>query len=90
MKISVKVIPGAGRDEWKDEGQAAKVYLNAPAVDGKANAALIRFLAGHFGVKVSQVEIIKGLKSRHKVINIEGILDTPNIVRSKNKAQIAK
>jgi len=73
MKISIKVIPGAGRDEWKDEGETAKVYLSAPAVDGKANAALIRFLAGHFGVKASQVDIIKGLKSRHKVINIEGI-----------------
>jgi uncharacterized protein (TIGR00251 family) len=73
MRITLKVMPGAKRDQWKAEGQEIKVYLNAPAVDGKANAALVRFLAGHFGVKISQVEIIKGLKSRHKVINIEGI-----------------
>jgi uncharacterized protein (TIGR00251 family) len=73
MRISLKVIPGAKRNEWKAEGQQVRVYLNAPAVEGKANAALIKFLTAHFGVKSSQVEIIKGLKSRHKVINIEGI-----------------
>ena len=73
MKISLKVMPGAKRNEFKEEGDSIKVYLNAPAVDGKANAALINFLAGHYGVKLSQIEIIKGLKSRHKIINIEGI-----------------
>jgi uncharacterized protein (TIGR00251 family) len=73
MRINLKVIPGAKRNQWKAEGQDVKVYLNAPAVEGRANAALVRFLAEHFGVKITQVEIIKGLKSRHKVINIEGI-----------------
>jgi uncharacterized protein (TIGR00251 family) len=73
MRISLKVVPGAKRNVWKAEGGTIKIYLNAPAVDGKANAALVRFLAEHFGVKTAQVEIIKGLKSRHKVINIEGI-----------------
>lgn len=73
MRLSLKVIPAAKRNEFKQEGDSIKIYLNAPAVDGKANAALIKFLAGHYGVKTSQVEIIKGLKSRHKIINIEGI-----------------
>lgn len=56
----------------RDNGQI-KVYLNAPAVDGKANAALLKFLAQHFAVKSAHIEIIKGLKTRQKVINIEGI-----------------
>jgi uncharacterized protein len=73
MRISLKVMPGAKRNEWKEEAGQIKVYLNAPAVEGKANAALVRFLAAHFRVKTGQIEIIKGLKSRHKVINIEGI-----------------
>jgi uncharacterized protein len=73
MKISLKVIPGAKRNEWKQEGEGVKVYLNAPAVDGKANEALVKFLSLHYGVKAARIEIIKGLKSRHKVINIEGI-----------------
>lgn len=66
-QINIKVIPNAGRNELKGE----KLYLNAPAVEGKANKALIEFLADHFNVKKKQVRIIKGLKSRNKVILIE-------------------
>ncbi len=73
MRLSLKVIPASKRNELKEEGDTVKVYLNAPAVEGKANAALVKFLAGHYGVKISQIEIIKGLKSRQKIINIEGI-----------------
>ena len=67
------MIPAAKRNEWVEDQGVFKVYLNAPAVDGKANGALVKFLSGHFGVKSSQIEIIKGLKSRHKIISIEGI-----------------
>ena len=73
MRLFLKVIPAAKRDEFKEEGGTVKACLNAPAVEGKANAALVKFLAGHYGVKPSQIEIIKGLKSRHKIINIKGI-----------------
>lgn len=55
------------------EGDAWKVYVNAPAVDGKANKALIALLAEYFQVRKSRIEITKGLKSRHKTINIKGI-----------------
>ena len=71
MRIELKVMPGARRNQWVQEGEGIKVYLTAPAVDGKANAALITFLSKHFKVKSSRIEIIKGLKSRHKIINIE-------------------
>ena len=67
-------MPSAKQNRWVEEKGLIKVYLSAPAVDGKANAALVKFLAQHFGVKPSQIEIIKGLKTRQKVINIEGIL----------------
>lgn len=73
MRIEIKVIPGASKDAWKEENGLIKVHLRAPAVDGKANAALVKFLAEHYGVKTSQIEVIKGLKSRHKIINIMGI-----------------
>lgn len=73
MRFSLKVIPSAKRNQWLEQEGVFKVYLNAPAVDGKANAALVRFLAQHFKVKPSDVQIIKGLKSRQKVINIERI-----------------
>ncbi len=73
MKITVKVTPGSKKNEFKQEGDLVKVYLTAPPVDGKANAALIKFLAKHFSVKPSAIEILKGLKSRHKIVNIDGI-----------------
>ena len=73
MKIDVKVIPAAKKNLIKQEGNVWKVYLNAPAVDGKANRALIALLAEHLKVRKSRIEITKGLKSRHKTINIKGI-----------------
>lgn len=73
VKITLKVIPGSKKNQWCEENGFVKVYLAAPAVDGKANAALIKFTADHFDIKQRQIEIIRGLKSRHKVINICGL-----------------
>ena len=73
MKIQVKVTPGAKNNLWKEEGDIIKIYLTAPALEGRANEALISFLAEHYGVKTAAIEILKGLKSRHKVVNIPGI-----------------
>ncbi len=71
MKIDVKVIPAAKRNFFKQEGEMIKIYLTAPPVDGKANKALIEFLAQHFCVKKAQITITKGLQSRNKTIIIE-------------------
>lgn len=73
MKFEVKVIPAAKKNAILQEGQRIKIYLTAPAVDGKANDALINFLADHYHARKSQIEIIKGLKSRNKVIIIRDI-----------------
>jgi uncharacterized protein (TIGR00251 family) len=70
MILNIKVIPNAKKQQIKKDGQILKVYLNAPAVEGKANKALIEFLARHFSVRKSSVKITKGEKSRDKVINI--------------------
>ena len=70
MIIEVKVVPNAKKALMKEEGEIWKVYLMAPAVDGKANKALIEFLAGHYDVAKSRIEIIKGLKSRLKTVRI--------------------
>lgn len=73
MILEVKVIPGARKNLYKEEAAGVKIYLTAPPVEGRANEALCDFLAEHFDVRVSAIEIIKGLKSRNKVINIKGI-----------------
>ena len=57
-------------------GDAIKIRLRARAVDGKANAALIEFLASHLGLSRSQVGIKSGASSRIKTIAVEGI-DSP-------------
>ena len=70
MKINVKVIPNAKQNKLIEENGGYKVYLTAPAVEGKANRALIEFLAEHFGAKKRQISIIRGEKSRDKVVEI--------------------
>ena len=70
MILEIKVVPGAKKNLLKEEAGGVKVYLTAPPVDGKANEALVDFLAEHYGIRSSRIEIIKGLKSRNKVINI--------------------
>lgn len=74
MIIDIKTIPGAKKNFLKTEAGLYKVYLTAPAVEGKANKALVEYLADYFGVKKSQIEIIKGLKSRNKTVNISGYI----------------
>ena len=72
--FDIKVFPGAKKNDLVEKDGQIKVYLTAPAVEGKANAALIDFLSDHYGVRKSRVKIIKGLKSRLKTVSIENIL----------------
>lgn len=51
-------------------GDALKIALSAPPVDGKANAALIEFLSSQLSVPQSSIQIIRGLKSKDKVVSI--------------------
>jgi uncharacterized protein (TIGR00251 family) len=71
MRYELKIIPGAKRDLVRQEKDIWKVYLVAPAVDGKANKALVSLLADYFQVRKNQIQIIKGLKSRYKTISIK-------------------
>lgn len=65
--------PGASRTEFAGRhGERIKVRLAARAVDGKANEALIEFLAEHFKVPKRNVRIVAGLKSRQKRVAIDG------------------
>lgn len=71
MILELHVQPGASRTEFAGKhGERLKVRLQARAVDGKANDALIEFLAAHFGVPRRNVRIVSGLKSRQKRVQI--------------------
>ena len=65
--------PGAKRSAFAGRhGERIKLRLAAPPVEGKANAALIEFLADYFGVPRRNVTIVSGVKSRAKRVAIEG------------------
>jgi len=70
MLLKIKVITNARRNEIKTDGERTKVYVNAPPAGGRANRELIEFLAGHFGVKKNSVKILRGEKSKNKLIEI--------------------
>ena len=72
--LDLRVSPRASRDEFKPEaGGGVKVRLRAPPVDGKANAALILFLADALGVPKRNVEILAGETSHRKRVRIRGV-----------------
>lgn len=66
--INVRVIPKARKNDVMEFAGGFKVYLTAPPAEGKANKALLEVLARHLNLKKSQLNIIKGEKSRNKVI----------------------
>jgi uncharacterized protein (TIGR00251 family) len=70
MLFQVSVIANAGRNEVLEDGNRLKVRLMAPATRGKANKALIKLLADHFDVKKRSIRIIKGERSREKLVEI--------------------
>lgn len=66
--IYARVVANAKKNEVKREGQGFKVYLTAPPFEGKANKQLIEILAKYFNCKKSNFKIIKGDKSKDKLI----------------------
>jgi uncharacterized protein len=69
--LDLHVQPGASRTEFAGKhGERLKVRLQARAVEGQANEALIEFLAAHFRVPRRNVRILSGLKSRQKRVEI--------------------
>ena len=71
-RVTVKVHPRARRTRIAGRvGDAYKLDLAAPPVDGKANEACIRFFAELADVPQSRVRIVFGLTNRKKVVEIE-------------------
>jgi uncharacterized protein (TIGR00251 family) len=71
LRLEVRIIPRASRDQVVGVSQGRlKLKLTAAPVDGKANAALVRFLADLFGVAKSHLSIVRGEKAREKTVVI--------------------
>jgi len=72
LKIQVKVKPNSKVGEVSQEGDGFVVKVKEPPKEGRANRAVIRLLAEHFGVPQSQIKILSGFTTRNKIIEIAG------------------
>jgi hypothetical protein len=73
-RVAVKLQPRGRRDEllgFADDVLRARV--SAPPVDGKANKALCRLIADRVGVAPSRVTVVRGAKSREKLVEVRGV-----------------
>jgi uncharacterized protein len=73
--LRIKARPGAALSQVKEilqgeEGETIKIDVAAPAVSGKANYELIKFLAREFGANKAKVKIISGAGERVKLVKI--------------------
>lgn len=74
VTFSVRVQPRSSRNEICGiYGDAIKIKLASPPVEGEANESLINFLAKSLNVSKGQIEIISGQKSKNKLIKIIGV-----------------
>ena len=82
VRLSLHVQPGAKKTEVAGEhGDCLKIRLAAPPVDGKANAALLAWLAQRFAVAKRDVQLLSGDKSRHKVVLIQFTATDEEVLR---------
>ena len=74
MKMYLHVITNTSRNEivGRSENGEYKVKIHFPPVDGAANKNLLKFIASTVRVSKSKVRIVSGLKSRKKIIEIDG------------------
>jgi uncharacterized protein (TIGR00251 family) len=73
-RLALRIQPRASRDEIVGRhGDAIRVRLTAPPVDGAANEALVRFLAGRLGLARGAVTLVRGHTGRDKTVDVAGL-----------------
>lgn len=71
-RFNLRVVPNAKKAMLKRASDGSlKLYVNKPAIDGKANEALIKYIAKLLGISKGKVSIVSGGKSREKSIEAE-------------------
>ena len=73
-RLGIRAVPNAPRDAvvgWL--GDELKVKVHAPALEGRANAALCAFLACELGLSKNSVSLARGDKSRSKIVEVRGL-----------------
>jgi hypothetical protein len=78
VTICVHAQPGARRTEVAGlHGDSVRIRVSAPALEDRANEALVDFVAGRFGVARRDVTLVAGAKSRQKRLRIRGAALSP-------------
>ena len=74
-RLQIRVLPNAKRSGWAGiwNGTHYKIALQAPAVDGKANEALIAFLSDSLHLPKRAFSIVLGQTNRLKVVQVNGV-----------------
>jgi len=87
--IAVRITPRASKNEISEimNDGTIKIRLTAPPVEGKANAALISFLADILEVNASKVDIVAGFTGKDKLVTVIDL--TPEEVHGKIIANLA-
>ncbi len=76
MLISVRVTTGAKEVRVTKTGENSyEIRVDAKAVSGRANKRLLEILSEHLGIPKSRITIVRGAKSRDKVVNV--VLENP-------------
>ena len=74
VTLKIKVEPRSSRSGIVGQyGDAIKVKLNSPPLEGKANTELIEVLAKEYGIRKKDVEIISGFNSKNKLVKLKGV-----------------
>jgi len=73
-RLTLKIRAGARRTEFAGQhGDAWKLHIAALPVDGKANQAIVRFLAKFAGVTTAAVRLVSGFSGSTKIVELDGV-----------------
>lgn len=87
ITLTLHVQPGAKRSEISGlHGEALKIRLAAPPLEGRANEALLKLIAELFEVTLRQVTLKQGGQSRHKVVEVTGSRIAPESLLPEKQA----
>ena len=77
VRLTVRIHPRSSRSRLRWDGHTLDAWVTAPPVDSAANLAVIRAIAAWLDVPPSTVRLVAGLRSRTKVVEVEGLTTVP-------------
>ena len=83
MRLRVRVHPRSANPRIEWDGTTAEVWMAAPPIEGRANAAVIHALSKWLDVPASSISIVSGHRSRLKLVEVDGVdALPPNLPRN--------